>query len=270
MANLEWFPINPLLKENGAFYSLSFEKEADLLKPVALTDADSPFSQAEVFQRSLNLQTAADLGVVVGNANANFKSFCFSYEAMMFTDKIVSNPIGGKIYGTRWGAGLRVILNVTDLKTSADFKFGALAASAELGLAKVEYRINTIGFNNPAIFKLLPGPGEFNFDTYTKILDAADKVKKYMSENPDKLTPQPFQVYMSTEVNNDAYVTSRSVIFAARCVSNRDTLAEAFSKSNGKYNADLIRGFYAKIGIVDENSKPSREDRREADDYLEA
>ncbi|HKX87300.1 MAG TPA: hypothetical protein VJL37_11560 [Flavobacterium sp.] len=270
MANLEWFPINPLLKENGAFYSLSFEKEADVLKPVALTADDQTFSQSEVFQRSINLQTAADLGVVVGSVNGNFKSFCFSYEAMMFTDKIVSTPIGGKIYGTRWGAGLRVILNVTDLKTSADFKFGALAASAELGLAKVEYRINTIGFNSPEIFKLLPGPGEFNFDTYNKILEAAEMVKKYMSENVDKLTPQPFQVYMSSEVNNDVYVSSRSVIYAARCVSNRETLAEALSKSNGKYNSDLIRGFYTKMGILDENSKPSRDDRNEADDYLEA
>ena len=269
MANLEWFPINPLLDEKGAFYSLANEKEAkDALKPVALTAGDNPFSQSEVIQRSISTNMAAELGILTSNTSGSYNSFCFSYEAMLFTDKIVSTPIAGKIYGTRWGAGLRVVLNVSDLKGEAQLKFGAIAASAELGLAKVEYRINTIGFNDPAILKLFPDPGEFNFATYSKIIEASASVKKYMAENIDKLQAQPFQVYMSSEYKNNDFDKARAVIYAANQLKNRNSLFKAITSAQGKYDVGLIRGFYQMMGILDERYEPSRNDKRKAEQFL--
>ncbi|WP_124981010.1 hypothetical protein [Nonlabens xiamenensis] len=269
MANLEWQPINPLLKEDGSFYSLSLEDNAHELKPLQLEEGDNPFSQFKVMQKTLNIQTAAKLGIALGSVNGSFKSFVLSYEAMLYTDKITSTPIGGKIYGTRWGAGLRVLLKVSEIKSNADFKFGAIAAAAELGLAKVEYEINGIGISKPSILKSLPGPAEFNFDSYNKILEAAEKVRRYMADNHEELKPEPFQVYVSDEINNDIYRDARSVIVAARNIISRNSLQEAISNAAGKYNIDIITGFYLKMGIANENERPSRDDKRAAIDFLD-
>ncbi|WP_422083494.1 hypothetical protein [Ulvibacterium sp.] len=270
MANLNWFPINPLLKDNGTFYALSFEENAEKLKPVALSKDDNPFAQFNVIQNTINIETAAELGVGIGSISGSYKSFILSYEAMLYTEKIVTTPVGGKIYGTRWGAGLRVVLKVSDIQSNASFNFGAIAASAELGLAKVEYEINGIGISSPNILKVLPGPGEFNFENYSKIIEAAEKVKKYMADNSDKLTPEPFQVFMSDEINKDVFKDSRSVIYAARNIMSRNTLGDALGNARGKFNPEIITGFYAKMGIFDYNARPSREDRREASDFLDA
>lgn len=269
MANLNWYPINPLLKDDGSFYAFSFNENAEELKPVELARDDNPFAQFNVTQNTLNIQTAGELGIGIGAASGSFKSFFLSYEAMMYTEKITSTPIGNKIYGTRWGAGLRVVLKVSDIQSNAGFNFGAIAASAELGLAKVEYEINGIGINAPNLLKILPGPGEFNFDSYTKIIEAATKVKKYMADNSDKLTPQPFQVFMSDEVNNDVFKDSQSVIYAARNVMSRNSLAEALGNARGKFNPEIISGFYAKVGILDETNIPSRNDKKEAQSFLD-
>ena len=269
MANLKWFPINPLLKDNGSFYSLSLMENADNLKPLPLQDSDNPFAQFKVMQSSLNIQTAANLGIAIGSINGSFKSFCLSYEAMLFTEKITTTPIGGKIYGTRWGAGLRVVLKVSDIQSKANFNFGAIAAAAELGLAKVEYEINGIGISSPSILKVLPGPGEFNFENYSKILEAAEKVKKYMADNSDKLRPEPFQVFMSDEINKDVFKDSQSVIYAARNVMSRNSLAEALANAKGRFSPEIIGGFYAKMGIFEDNVRPTRDDKREAQSFLD-
>lgn len=269
MANLNWFPINPLRKEDGSFYALSLMDNAEDLKPVDLEENDNLFSQFKVMQSTLNIQTAADLGVAVGSLSGSFKSFCLNYEAMLYTEKISTTPIGNKIYGTRWGAGLRVILKISDIESKANFNFGAIAAAAELGLAKVEYEINGIGITTPDILKVLPGPGEFNFESYNKILEAAEKVRQYMADNADSLSAEPFQVFMSDDINKDIFKESQSVIYAARNVMSRNTLAEALSHARGKFSPEIISGFYAKVGILNEDKKPSRDDKREAQSFLD-
>ncbi|WP_306349831.1 hypothetical protein [Flavobacterium sp. '19STA2R22 D10 B1'] len=268
MANLQWYPINPLLKEDGSFYALSFDDNAEELKPVALTGNDNPFAQFRVLQSSINLQTAASLGVALGSGKGAYKSFFLSYEAMLFTEKISTQPIGGKIYGTRWGAGLRVILKISDVQANASFNFGMIAAASELGLANVEYEINGIGINNPAILEVLPGPGQFNFDNYTKILNAADEIRKYMAKNPGQLRAEPFQVFISDELESDVLKDSQAVIFAANQLRDRKTIGEAIIEAKGRYDIDIIKMFYAKMGILDQNLKPTREHKNQAESYL--
>jgi len=269
MANYDWYPINPLRKDDGSFYSLSLMDNSENLKPLELDEGENPFAQFNVLQKTLNIQTAADLGISIGSINGSFKSFCLSYEAMLYTEKITTTPIGGKIYGTRWGAGLRVVLKVSDVQSKAKFNFGAIAAAAELNLAKVEYQINGIGISSPSILKVLPGPGEFNFENYNKILEASDKVKKFMADNSDKLSPEPFQVFMSDEINKDIYKDSQSVLFAARNVMSRNTLSEAIANAGGRFNPEIITGFYAKMGILDDVTRPNREDKKEAQSFLD-
>ncbi|WP_158963778.1 hypothetical protein [Myroides fluvii] len=269
MANLEWFPVSPVLDEQGGFYALKIADETqESLKPVELSSGDQLFSQSEVLQRSISVNLAAELGILTSTASVVFNSYCFCYEVMLFTDKITSTPIAGKIYGTRWGAGLRIILNVSDFKGDTQFKFGAIAASAELGLAKVEYRINTIGFNDSGMLSMLPDPGEFDFVTYSKIIATSAFVKQYMADNLSKLTPQPFQVYLSRDYSNYDIDKARSILYAANAVKARLSLLDAILKGKGVYDENLIRNFYAQMGITDERAIPSKDLKKRANQFL--
>ena len=108
-----------------------------------------------------------------------------------------------------------------------------------------------------------------NFENYNKIIQAAEKVKKFMSDNSDKLKAEPFQVFMSDEVNKDVFKDSQSVLYAARNVMSRNSLAEALANASGRFSPEIITGFYAKMGILEDNTKPTRDDKREAQSFLD-
>ncbi len=268
MANLIWYPISPSLTAKGAFSTFADDDNGKELKPIPLDTGTDPFSQFRVLQDSYNIQVAANLGIGVGSMAGNYNAFVLSYEAMVFTEKIVETPMGGKIYGTRWGAGLRVILKVSEINSKANMSFGAIAASTELGLARVEYEINGIGINKPDILSVLPGPGDFNFSNYKKILDAVDAVKRYMAENSNELQPKPFQIFVSDENNKDIFTDSRAIIYAMRNIVSRNTLRTAMDNSQNKYSISIIKAVYAKFQILDESLKPSREQKSQAEEYL--
>lgn len=268
MANLLWYPINPTLTDRGAFSALAYDENGKDLKPIPLDPGTDPFSQFRVLQSSFNIQVAANLGIGVGSVGGNYNAFILSYEAMVFTEKIVEAPIGGKIYGTRWGAGLRVILKVSEIKSNVNFNFGAIAASTELGLAKVEYEINGIGINKPDILAVLPGPGDFNFTNYKKILDAVDAVKTYMSQHTTDLQPKPFQVFVTDDSNKDIFADTRGILYAMRNIVSRNSLKTAISNSQNKYSISTIKSAYAKFQIFDEGQEPTRDQKKMAEDFL--
>ncbi len=272
MLNHNWYPIDPSLTNKGAFHALSQEKNAGRLKPIPLDKNDQAFAQIRVLQNSLSMDTAQSLGVAVASIQSNFRAFCLTYEVMMFSDKVSTKPVGGKIYGTRWGAGLRVMLKVANVDINAEAKltFGAIAASAQLGMASVEYEINVIGINDPKIVSLLPGPGEFNFESYSKILDAADEVKKYMSKKDAKLEAKPFQVFLTDDFKRDVFKDSQSVIFACRQVMNKTNLLNALKKADSRYNKEIIKSTYKKFGINDQTERPNKDKRVKAEHFLNA
>ncbi|SFN58014.1 hypothetical protein SAMN05421594_3368 [Chryseobacterium oleae] len=268
MSNLSWYPISPTLTDKGNFSAFAYEDNAKSLKPIPLDEGTDPFSQFRVIQNSLSVQTAANLGIGVSSISGNYSAFVLSYEAMVFTEKIIETPIGGKIYGTRWGAGLRVVLKISEIKSNANFNFGAIAASAELGLAKVEYEINGIGISKPDILSVLPGPGDFNFSNYKKILDAVDVVKKFMAEHASELQPKPFQVFISDDSHKDVFTDSKAILFSMRSIASRDTMKTAITNAKNRFNISTIKAAYAKFLILDENTEPTREQKRMAEEFL--
>jgi len=268
MSVLAWFPINPTLTRDGQFSAFSFENNASELKPVPLDASADRFSQFKVLQSNLNIQTAAKLGVGVNTVSGGYNSVVFSYEAMLFTEKVTETPLGGQIYGTRWGAGLRVMLRVTDIKSKFDLNFGAIAASSELGLSRVEYEIHGIGIRNPEILSVLPGPSEFNFSTYKKIIDAVDTVKGYMAQQAKDLTPQPFQVFLREDVNQDVFTETRAILFAAKQITQRKSLAEALETADAGYNRNTIRAVYARFNIFEDSLVPTREQKKQAEEFV--
>lgn len=267
--SLTWMPVAPDLNAKGAFISLNQLKNADNLKPAKLEAGDESFTQFKVFQKQLSTSTAVELGVApIGSGSTSIKSFTFIYEAMIYSDKIVDQAIGDVIYGTRWGAGLRVSLKVSDIKGSFNVGFGAIAASSEVGLAKVEYEISGIGISNGEILKVLPGPGDFNYESYRKILTGADKVKKYIADNHDELSPKPFQILIKEPISMDPMQKSKSVLYAINCIIDRKSLNECLTTGT-TYNSEVLEYVYQQFGITSLDQKPSINDKREARNWLD-
>lgn len=267
--SLTCMPVAPDLNAHGAFISLNQFKNSNDLTPVKLEESDENFTQFKVFQKQLSTNTAVELGVApIGSGSTSFKSFTFIYEAMIYSDKIVDQAIGDIIYGTRWGAGLRVSLKVSDIKGSFNVGFGAIAASSEVGLAKVEYEISGIGITNGEILKVLPGPGDFNYESYKKILTGADKVKKYIADNHDELSPKPFQILIKEPISMDPMQKSKSVLYAVKCIVDRKSLTECLT--NGTiYNSEILEYVYQQFGIISPDQKPSSDDKRDARNWLD-
>lgn len=263
-----WMPVAPDLNKGGAFISLSHLKKAKELKPLHLGANDENFTQFKVFQKQFSANAASELGIApVGSGSGSFKSYVFMYEAMLFSDKITDTALGGMIYGTRWGAGLRVSLKVSEIKSDFKVGFGTIAASSEVGLSKVEFEISGIGITDASILKALPGPGDFNYDSYDKILKAAERVKRFMADNHEKLSPKPFQILITDASLSSNLDKSKSVLYAVKSIEKKISLADALSNSP-QLNSDIIEGVYHEFEIKNVNTKPSNEDRREAREWL--
>jgi hypothetical protein len=268
MENLSWLPVDPSLDENGAFAFISGKelgKEGVEVKPVEIDLQNYPIGLFKVLQRSYSTKVAANMNIGSGNFSGNYNSFVFLYEAMVYSERIVETPIGDLVYGTRWGAGLRISLTVQDISSNGKVNFGALAANSELGKLNVEYEINGIGINKPEILDVLPGPDKFDTKSYNEILNAVDVVKKYMADNKDDLEPQPFQIFVADERNQSTNIfdESKSVYFAIQNIRKRNSLKTALENNSG-FLKSIIRSTYRKFDIIDENLKPSREMKRKA------
>ena len=266
---LKWTPISPELKENGSFMALSHLENPDELKPVELLETDKNFTQFKVYQNQYSIETALSLGFApIGNVDSSFRSTAFIWEAMLFTDKITETAVGGKIWGTRWGAGLRVALKVSQTQANAKLSFGAIAASSELGIVNVEYEISGIGITDQQVLSYLPGPGNFNYDTYLKILKAADKVKSFLGNENTDLIARPFQLLMQQPKLTDPISQSRSVLFAVNRIIDRNSLETALECAANMFDADIIQYVYQQFGIIRNDINPSRDERNEARDWL--
>jgi hypothetical protein len=89
-----------------------------------------------------------------------------------------------------------------------------------------------------------------------------------MAEHSNELQPKPFQVFISDDNNKDIFTDSRAIIYAMRNVVSRNTLKTAIDNSQSKFNISTIKAVYAKFQILDENTEPSREQKRQAEDFL--
>ena len=268
---MEFYSINPTLTAEGSFLALANKEQAEELKPVALDAGENPFTGFKVFQRSLNSSVASTLGFSgLFSASADMNSRAVIYEAFLFTDKYAQQPLGGLIFATRWGAGLRLVLKVTDIKGAGSLGIGAVAAKVELGQAAAQFEIEGIGISDPKILGALPGPGDFDYTNYQKILSATDKVKSFMAKNQEDLTPRPFQVGLVQPPERDLIERSRSVVYAVRRIAKRVTMSEALDTAIGsEFDANTIRSVYEYFD-VEANSKPSYDERDKARDWLDA
>ena len=272
---LKWYPIDPTLTERGAFFALADRDNADELRPVALDGDATEFQVIEAFQDYMGMKQALELGVgPFGNLSSDVSSVVLTYEVMAYTEKMTAEPLGGEIYGTRWGAGVRLAVAVGEVGGAADLNIGMVAAKTELALTSSRFRLNVFGVKDIELLKLVPGPGPFDIESYAQILEATTAIKDYMADtaNRAKLESVPISVRMQAEQPSTLMDESQAVVFAMRRISKGKSFAQAEEESlSAGYDARIVRATYQlHLESFEEDARPTRDQQAAARRWLNA
>ncbi len=268
----DWYPISPRLTKEGAFEAFSDLENSKDMKPVPLAPDQKPFADFKVHFTSVRLDTASRLGIAnMVNLSHAANTLVMTYDAMRYTETSAETPLGGSIYGTRWGAGFRVMITIWELQSKLEVQPGIISAAVELGLVNASFEIVGFGFSNGDIFKELPGPGRFDRQNYNRITQAADKISGYLAKNSDSLRPQPLQVFMSAPHIRSPLSSPQAALYAARQLAAGKTCTVALlaNRVKARLNEDAIRAtFQALMSDYAEDKLPTSQDKDRAKDWL--
>lgn len=102
-----------------------------------------------------------------------------------YKDTVCSD--GGERNNVRLAAGVRLELRIKESNNKIKAETPSqIAAAMELHLAKVTYRIRTIGFKTDSTRKILSNieeQGDFNVKSYLRLIDALNKIVASMNDN---------------------------------------------------------------------------------------
>jgi hypothetical protein len=272
---LKWYPIDPVLTDQGAFFALADRENAAELKPVALEASATEFQVIEAFQDYMSMKNALELGLgPFGNLSTDVSSVVLTYEVMAYTEMMTTQPMGGEIYGTRWGAGVRLAVAVGQVGGAADLNIGMVAAKTELNMTSSRFRLNVFGVKNIELLRLVPGPGPLDIETYAQILEATTAIKDYMADpdNRSKLESVPISIRMQAEQPSTLMDESRAVVFAMRRISKGKSFAQAEEESlTAGYDARIVRATYqSRLESFEEDARPTNQQRNAARGWLNA
>lgn len=267
-----WQSISPTLTPDGAFAALADLPHAAELKPAPLAANQKHFENAQAFLCFAQMSTAMQLGVagMVDLATA-YKSWTLTYDAVLFTETQASPPLGGLVFGTRWGAGFRLNIHMWDVTSKLDLSLPWVAAGVELGLLRTSFEIEGIGFSDRNLFKLLPGPGRFDFDAYKRVLDATEAIKAYLGSNTDNLTPLPLQVLIGAPQLPSPIANARAILYAAKMIERHVPFSEAWSAaSGGGIEKEVLRSTYKQfVKDFTPDKAPTESDAGRAERWLD-
>ena len=259
--SFQWTPISPALDENGAFACLTHLPDADTYKPVPESEAvGERFGQGRGIEDDTSVSTMAKLGLAgVANVYSEFSSRAVYRDVARWHEAEL--PLGetGPIMNTRWGAGFRLTLTVTEVSAGVNTSLPWIAAAVELGLANASYELRTFGFSDPSLFKNMPVSGRFDQETLDRLRDAEEQVRAYLANETDALTALPFQVLMDTDLlpADDPLDDARAALLAARAVSDGRSLDDVRARAaDHALPVSAVERFYT--------SMQSEDDPREA------
>jgi len=233
-----------------------------------------PLSALKVYQYVSSIKGGGNLaigGFVKGDST--FSSLNYKYAVLLFSDKfdVITRDDGTQIY-KRYGFGLKVTLKVTDVKANLDISFGSMAASTKMGLAKIQYRIESYGVPENIIKNYVDLAGDFNFESYQKIITCAKVIKDLIGDNTDTVKLFPIEVLTPVAVSPDEE-DSRSFYFGADSVSGglnlRDAVLRARNSASHLEDENIISFMYQYFGIDDAFSTPNETQKKRAKEWIE-
>jgi len=271
--NMEWLPISPYLTPNGAFHAFRGHSKAAELKPVELGPGEEPFVNFWAKEVGMKAWQSMELGI--GNVASFAESLRVTkvvFDAMYYREKTLAEPDGGYIVGTRWGAGFRLMVTVTEFNCKVGIDLRSVAVSTELGLCRSSFEITGYGLGNPALLALFPLPGRFDGATLGKIQAAAvalrDRYSKDAREDHrDELEAVPMQVLLQEPLYADPMEVARVRIAIARMVANRTAMKDAIAAAaRWGMPEKLVLEVYSRFAAEPEPSRPAA---RRARDWLD-
>ena len=214
------YPIQPTLTKEGALASLIRFLDENKARPIELEPGDKPFTSFRISSEQISISVAAKLDVsVVFKGSFNYRDIGLIFDAIAYTDKYLTNGGDNPVIMTRWGAGMRVAMKVTEMKGNLAASFGSVAASAELNLARASDEILGLGLGLEALTEILddlPPLGDFGLEAYSKLTQGVyGSLKKYITDHQTDLTPVPIAVGLHEEIDTDPIVQAKSVYLAA-------------------------------------------------------
>ncbi|HEV7333094.1 MAG TPA: hypothetical protein VGN63_18815 [Flavisolibacter sp.] len=268
-------PVNPLLNEKGEFVSLKHYIDKPI-KPNSFAHADPGRSDyGKEYKLSYSVSTKLELAAI-GGVETNMGSTTFIHDSIIY--RLSRHPIENGsdiIKGTWWGYGMRLKVTVKNAQFGVQAKWLSVAAAAQLGYLDAEFEIESIGLADTELFSLLPAPTDLNLSTYKEILAAGDKIRAYAhGSDPAGVIYKPLRIIVDLpdEESFDPLADDKALIFVYQQVSDRKKLRDARQKAlKSNINPELVSRFYKEVfTIVSDDEKPSRAQRDEAQDWLEA
>lgn len=181
--------------------------------PATNTNALSDGFDTFIYNLDRNAAINITGGFASGTLNASDRVVLYRF--MWYKDLLDSS---GKLVG-RCGSGIQLALRITNAGANLKAGLPFLAASSQLGVFEVEYRMNTFGLAGPGVNSAVPQAstvGQFNADSYAALLRSIDKIKdNIITQGPANLiTVTPRLI----EIPNDSPVESfdRQVAVQAR------------------------------------------------------
>ncbi|HOX57896.1 MAG TPA: hypothetical protein PLC99_13495 [Verrucomicrobiota bacterium] len=273
---LAWYPVAPDLTPNGAFVSLAGFPNAEKLKPVPLREDMKPFNKWRDEADNTSMRVAASLGVAGFGSletDVDHQQYIFNYVA--FEEHSLAGteaePVGGLVWGTKWGAGLRVKLRILTTTSHASLGLPQIATQIELGSLQASFEAETFGIPDPRLAAGLPGPGRLGKAALKDLLKVADRIKKDAdNNNTGDWSALPFRVQLPRSAFEDRVYEALSTSFAAhqikRGVSYANAVEAARKRRHGSWLA--VHQLYQRLGIKLDDSPVPDGKRSFADPYL--
>jgi hypothetical protein len=240
---------------------------------VEINSENYPLNALKVYQYISNIKGGGNLaigGFVKGDST--FSSLNYNYAALLFSDKfdVITRGDGTKIF-KRYGFGLKVTLRVTDAKANLAVSFSSMAASTKMGLTEVQYRIESYGVSENTIKNYVDLAGDFNYESYQKIIACAEAIKNLIGNNTDTIKLFPIEVLAPVAISPDEE-DSRSFYFGANSISDglklRDAILRARRSSSHVEDEDIISFMYQYFGIDNGLSIPSETQKKRAKEWV--
>lgn len=168
--------------ENG-INSKSFKRNNSLLQyvcgTVEIPKTLKELNRNEIYASNVSLQVNASLQAYGFSGTMGKKDVLI----LAYLTKFKDYTCEGKT--KRVQVGLKLYVHASELKIKvASPSLAVIAAAAELGLAKAEYKFETFGINPDDIYTKLPS-AQFTVDTYSKVISAYDNIVHSLKDSTE-------------------------------------------------------------------------------------